>query len=410
VGHKPREQDRGPVRVLFLHAALEYNPEYTVHRVLAEHADPALVLSYFVWQTKTSNPHDDRPAVGPAILGTTFWDFGRDQTIRPRPSRARRAVMMARRLPPSLVMLVRLIRQIQPDVIYTCQQRHDVLLTALVRRVCRVPHLIHLHYLVQPTLGGHAVRTLKRTKHVLTVSEFLRRQAASAGLDPNRMTVLLNPADLDRFSVRSEPQQVRDLFGLPPHASLVVAAGRLDPSKGHLLLLEAFDIVRRVVPGAYLLICGETRSRNAYDAKVIRRCAELGLSEHVIFAGQRKDLPAIYAAADLFCLPTEDDPCPLVYLEAMAAGLPTVGIHSGGVPEIVGETGLLASPGNAAELAANIVRLLQDPELAAALGRAARERIISGYTPELVASRWAGILHDFYPSGSGTRKHSPARN
>jgi glycosyltransferase involved in cell wall biosynthesis len=203
---------------------------------------------------------------------------------------------------------------------------------------------------------------------------------------------------LDGFDRPRDRETVRREFRWPVETPLVVAAGRLDPSKGHLLLFDAFARVVEECPGARLLVCG-TATQVGYDAVLERRVAELGLSDRVTFAGARSDMPTIYAGADLFALPTLNDACPMVFLEAMAAGLPTVAVVSGGVPEMVvdGETGLLSQPGDVAGLANNLLALLRDPAMRDQFGAAGKRRVTNVFAPARAAAQWTEVLHALLP-------------
>jgi glycosyltransferase involved in cell wall biosynthesis len=187
---------------------------------------------------------------------------------------------------------------------------------------------------------------------------------------------------------------VRRTFGFPDGARGVVAAGRIDPSKGHVPLLDAFARVRRDLPDARLLVCGTSTTRDGYDHQVQAHARAVGVAEQVVFAGSRADLPSIFAGADVMCLPTEGEPFGLVFLEAMAAGLPTVAYRSGGVPEIVrdGETGYLVEVGDVPGLAARLTQLLGDPKLAAQLGAAGKARALTHFEPRAITARWAELL------------------
>jgi glycosyltransferase involved in cell wall biosynthesis len=105
--------------------------------------------------------------------------------------------------------------------------------------------------------------------------------------------------------------------------------------------------------------------------------SERGVDDLVTFEGFRADVPQVMADLDVFVLPSLWEGFGLVLVEAMAAGRPVVASAVGPISEIVvdGVTGLLVPPGDPDALAEAIVRLLQDPELAAALGRAGRARV-----------------------------------
>jgi glycosyltransferase involved in cell wall biosynthesis len=99
------------------------------------------------------------------------------------------------------------------------------------------------------------------------------------------------------------------------------------------------------------------------------------------------------AAADVFAMPSVGEPFGLVYLEAMAMGLPVVALRSGGVPEVVGHdvTGLLSEPGDELGLARNVAALLADPQRRARMGAAGRQRVVDGFTPRRMAADMAAV-------------------
>jgi glycosyltransferase involved in cell wall biosynthesis len=382
------------MRLLFIQVAFPQTAEYSSHRTLAEHVDPRQLDCYFVWQDNTH----DRSLNVPARGRDFFLDFGRNMDLEPRPSKARRAVMMATSFPRGYLYLHRLMQRIRPDAVYTSQQQYDVYFGRTLSRRFGVPHIIHVHYPFGPWLGKSTSETIAECPRLIAASEFIRQGLIEAGVSPEHVRTRHEVVPLERFDRPRQRGPIREEFGWPDETPLVVAAGRLDPSKGHLLLFEAFATVVESVPGARLLVCGVT-TQPGYDAVLERRVAALGLQEHVVFAGSRSDMPAIYAAADVFSLPTENDACPMVFLEAMTAGLPAVAIASGGVPEMVvdGETGLLSAPDDAPALANNLLAVLRDPPLAARFGEAGKLRAASTFAPAKAAAHWTELLRQFVP-------------
>ena len=120
------------------------------------------------------------------------------------------------------------------------------------------------------------------------------------------------------------------------------------------------------------MIVGEGPDRPRLEEEI----EALGLSGRVRLAGERRDVPELLAAADVFVLPSASEGLPVSVLEAMAAGLPVIASRVGGVPEQVsdGETGLLVEPGDPSDLTAALDRLIADPSLRRRLGAAGRAR------------------------------------
>ncbi|HEY9376031.1 MAG TPA: glycosyltransferase family 4 protein, partial [Jiangellaceae bacterium] len=217
----------------------------------------------------------------------------------------------------------------------------------------------------------------------LTVSEYSARTLAAP---PDRTRVVYGGADTHRFT----PDPASDRQG-------VLFVGRLTPHKG-------LDRLLRALPaGATLIVAGSgghdpRPPESDYPALLTR----LATGRSVRFTGPvpDDDLPAVYRSAAVFVLPSVERTCygrrvqisellGLSVLEAMASGLPVVASRLGGVPEIVvdGDTGFLVEPGNVDELHDRLRLLLDDPALAAEMGRRGRDLVLQRFTWEHCAAR-----------------------
>jgi glycosyltransferase involved in cell wall biosynthesis len=155
----------------------------------------------------------------------------------------------------------------------------------------------------------------------------------------------------------------------PPGRPAVLAVGRLAEQKGLDTLLAAARRWQDRVPVPVLAIAGEGPLAAGLAATAARTGVDLAL------LGQRDDVPALLAAADVIAVPSRWEARALVVQEAMAAGRPIVATRVGGIPALTGEdAAILVPPGDAGQLAAAILAVLDDPGRAARLSAAARDR------------------------------------
>ena len=165
-------------------------------------------------------------------------------------------------------------------------------------------------------------------------------------------------------------------FGLPFQANeeVVATIGRLDPQKGYVGLLRAFQRVVRQRGQARLLVVGAGPQERELRALAV----ELGVAHSVVFAGERADGPLLAALARLYVQPSLFEGTPNALMEAMAAGVPVVATAVDGVPELVthGVNGWLVPPDDSAALAETLFAVLRDSGLAVDVGRRARERML----------------------------------
>jgi glycosyltransferase involved in cell wall biosynthesis len=113
----------------------------------------------------------------------------------------------------------------------------------------------------------------------------------------------------------------------------------------------------------------------------------------VRFLGFRSDSRRLIAASDVFAMPSPEEPFGLVFIEAMAAGIPVLGIASGGAPEVVedGVTGFLSPVGDVVALARNLERVLDDQRLHDEMGAAGRRRVDALFGADRMARDLAGV-------------------
>jgi glycosyltransferase involved in cell wall biosynthesis len=169
--------------------------------------------------------------------------------------------------------------------------------------------------------------------------------------DPSKLHLVNYGVDHATYQVRA---------GVPRHGKRVLYVGELNNAKGVDVLLEAFARVKTSVPDAQLVIGGKGRDA----ASLQNQARSLGLND-VEFRGfiPEAELPDLYASAAVMVFPSRYG-FGLSSLEAMACGTPVVVAKTLDAPEFIRDAGLLVAPGDPAELARGIVRILTEPELA----------------------------------------------
>lgn len=185
-----------------------------------------------------------------------------------------------------------------------------------------------------------------------------------------------------------ERERVRAELGVAPECRVIVQVSRMEAWKGHHLLLEALARLDEARPWTCWVVGGGQRpAEQAYEASVRRAAVSLGLGSRVRFLGERRDVPRLLAASDIFCQAnTGPEPFGIVFVEAMHAGLPVLTTALGGARDVVHpDVGALAEPDPDA-LAAVLGRWLSDSAERARLGAAGRERARTLYAPETVLS------------------------
>lgn len=282
------------------------------------------------------------------------------------------------------------LRELQPDAIY---ERYALLGTAgtALARELGIPHILEVNAPLSDEQATHrgamfaqtarAVEqsVLSSATHVIAVSESLKRWMAGIGVAPERITVAPNGVDVERFAAgaicTAEVRRRHGLVGQP----VIGFVGTLKGWHGTANLLRAFAMIVRERDGTeapHLLIVGDGPERERLESLA----REEGITHLVTFTGSvdHGEIPAHIAAMDIVTAPYDEYSdhyfSPLKLFEYMASGRPIVAAGIGQIATCIsdGDTGLLYRPGDVPSLARQMGRLLDDPALADALGRAAQ--------------------------------------
>jgi len=242
-------------------------------------------------------------------------------------------------------------------------------------------------------------RLATRVDVVTYITEFTRSVLEPFLSDVTTLRHLPPGVDVDAFHPTVDGRPVRRRLGLDAATQVVTCVSRLVRRKGQDMLIRAWPRVRARFPEAALLLVGDGPDRQRLEA-LVKRVAASGV--HFIGGVGGPELPAYYAACDVFAMPCRTrrggldvEGLGMVYLEAAACGRPVVAGTSGGAPEAVrdGMTGLVVGdPRSPASVAASIIELLDDRDRATAMGLAGRAWVEAEWSWDSLAVRWRDLL------------------
>ncbi len=220
-------------------------------------------------------------------------------------------------------------------------------------------------------------QVLKGTDKIITVSTKLKNIVKDEPF-PSKITVINNGIDLKDC----KPVQVENL---KPELKLteelkIVSVSNLKKTKGLDLNLQALSRLIPKYPELKYYIVGDGEERQSLESLV----AELDLRKQVVFLGKLAHPEAMsqIAQGDIFCLPSWQEGFGVVYLEAMAQGVPVIGVRGEGIEDVIihGQNGLLVRPQNVEDIVQALDSLLSSPEYAKSLAKAGRNTVTNGFT------------------------------
>jgi glycosyltransferase involved in cell wall biosynthesis len=287
--------------------------------------------------------------------------------------------------------LWRSLRLVRPDVVH-CHNAAATIFGAPIAKLLSVPVILSTrHSLADRQLFRQevkfwiAARLCCRT--VVAVSEAVRRSMESHTLAvPGRLTLIRNGA-VAAAGERSNRSR--------PSGFVLVNVARLTVLKDHMTLLRASAIARKTVPDLEVWIVGDGEERERLRSFI----REGGMTDWAHLAGERKDVGAYLAQADVFVLSSKSEGLPISLLEAMASGLPAISTQVGGIPEVAEMSGAceLVPPSDPQAMAQAICRLAANRNQLAELGLRARRCYETQFSSERMSKDYMQVYRGNVP-------------
>ena len=300
----------------------------------------------------------------------------------------------------ALISLIRLCRRIQCDILHTHTAKAGIL-GRIAGRIAGVPVIIHgLHgstfhpFIPQP--ARFIYRQLEKltacfTNKIISVSSVLSEKYISSGVGtPDKYTTVYSGMQLDKYLNVTMPEfKLLETLGILPDEKVIGTISRLEPRKGISYFLEMANEVKKIIPACKFVIIGEGYQHK--ELEVLRD--KMGLTKDVLFTGYRKDIPELLSIFDVFVLTSLWEGLPRVLVQAAAVGKPLVAFNVDGVPEIVKDNynGFLIQPKNTQQLSAKVIYLMENPEIAKAMGRKGRDIVEDKWTIETMVSQTENV-------------------
>jgi len=221
------------------------------------------------------------------------------------------------------------------DVIFATWAYPDAFAAALLAKRLRKPLVIKVHGSDINVFTKYHLRrkmilfALNQAEKVIAVSDALKAKIVELGVDPEKIILIPNGIDTELFR-SMDKKDCRLNLAIPLEQRFILYVGNLEPIKGTDLLIDA---LHKLPEDVHLYMIGDGSLKESMKI----RAKDLTMENRVHFLGRlpHTKIPFWMSACDLFCLPSRNEGCPNVILEALACGVPIVASHVGGIPQLI---------------------------------------------------------------------------
>lgn len=232
----------------------------------------------------------------------------------------------------------------------------------------------------------------RRADKLIAVSDEIARKMKVAGINPEKVHVVKNGINLNRFIKNIGSNSIKESLGIKKEIRVIGTIGSLTKEKGHVYLLKAATNVIDRFPEVMFLFVGDGKERINLE----KAASKLGIEDKIIFSGMREDVPEILSILDVFVLPSLNEGLPMALLEAQAARIPAVATRVGAIPDVLedGVTGILVNSKDPEAISEAIIRILEDHDSAHSMAQKGFERVRDNFSSEKMASKYLSLYKE----------------
>ncbi len=237
------------------------------------------------------------------------------------------------------------------------------------------------------------IYTLSHANLVHAVSRYTMRMAKTLGA--KKMILIPNGVDIEQFHPRASNLDLKKKLGIKGE-KIVLSVSRLTPKNGLSFLIRAAALINKKIPNVKFIIVGS----GSEEKNLKKLTSQFKIDKNIIFTGYvpHEQIPEFMSIADVFLRPSVAEGFGIVFIEAMAAGIPVIATRVGGIIDIIqaGENGVLVEPKNSSQIADAIVKLLKNASLASELSRVGRKYVEQTYSWNIIFDKVKKMYAHFY--------------
>jgi len=292
----------------------------------------------------------------------------------------------------------KLLKKYQVNILHCHEYKSDIygFLATILSRVKKVTTvhgwlgIAKIKKNIKSKIYEYVDATIRRKfDRVIGVSRRLCDLLIKKGCSPNRVKLVYNGLDFERFKVSNSNDDIRKELNLTRDVKIIGAVGRLSEEKGYKYLLEAAVQVIKVFPNTLFVIVGDGPLRD----KLLKMASKLNIKNKVIFTGYRRNIIGYISAMDIFVSSSLWEGFGLSLIEAMILGKPVITTNVGIVPEFIenNRTGIVINTKNSIELAEAIKKLLSSEKQLREIAIAGKELVRNKFSAKEMTKKYEDI-------------------